>query len=167
SGYMKENFKLITESMHIDKSRGEVENALNISQDLLEQRQVVIIDIANDPVENKYYREDQDPTLFHSEKTGRGPLKDDWIKTTTPVMTCYKLVTVEFKWFGLQTKIEAFIQDAMQSLFIRFHRQLFCCIDKWFGMTMDNIRALEDKTKLELDESLSKQVEIEEVTETT
>ena len=23
-----------------------------------------------------------------------------------PIMTCYKLVTVEFKWFGLQTRVE-------------------------------------------------------------
>ncbi|CAG8778955.1 1256_t:CDS:2 [Cetraspora pellucida] len=155
NGYMKENFKLVTESMHIDNSRGEVENALNISQDLLEKRQVVIIDIANDSIDKKDYREDQDPTLFHSEKTGRGPLKGDWIKTVTPVMTCYKLVTVEFKWFGLQTKIEAFIQD--------FHRQVFSWTDKWFGMTMEDIRALEDKTKLDLEESLSKPIEVTEV----
>ncbi|CAG8652562.1 4189_t:CDS:2 [Cetraspora pellucida] len=153
--YMKENFKLVTETMHIDDSRGEVENALNISQDLLEKRQVVIIDIANDSIDKKDYREDQDPTLFHSEKTGRGPLKGDWIKTVTPVMTCYKLVTIEFKWFGLQSKIEAFIQD--------FHRQVFSWTDKWFGMTMEDIRALEDKTKLDLDESLSKPIEVTEV----
>ncbi|CAG8470318.1 25167_t:CDS:10 [Racocetra persica] len=163
NGYMKENFKLVTETMHIDKSRGEVENALNISQDLLEKRQIVIVDIANDPVDKKDYQEDLDPTLFHSEKTGRGPLKGDWIKTVTPVMTCYKLVTVEFKWFGLQTKIEAFIQDAMHSLFIKFHRQVFGWTDKWFGMTMEDIRVLEDKTKLDLEESLSKPIEVSEV----
>ncbi|CAG8558958.1 11923_t:CDS:2 [Racocetra fulgida] len=106
---MKENFKLVTESMHIDKSRGEVENALNISQDLLEKRQIVIVDIANDPVDKKDYQEDLDPTLFHSEKT------------------------------------------------------VFGWTDKWFGMTMEDIRALEDKTKLDLDESLSKPIEVSEV----
>ncbi|KAF0358889.1 phosphatidylinositol transfer protein [Gigaspora margarita] len=167
NGYMKENFKLITESMHIDESRGEVENALNLSKDLIEKRQVVIIDVAKDPIEAKDYRKDEDPTLVHSEKTGRGPLKGDWIKTVTPVMTCYKLVTVEFKWFGLQTKIEAFIHDTMRSLFTKFHRQVFCWTDKWFGMTMDDIRALEDKTKLDLDESLSKPIDDTEATEAT
>jgi hypothetical protein len=30
-----------------------------------------------------------------------------------PVMTCYKLVTTEFKWFGLQNKVESFIQVSM------------------------------------------------------
>jgi len=156
NGYMKDNFKLITETMHVDNSRGELDNALNISQDSLEKREVVIIDVANDPVDKKDYKEDQDPTLYHSEKTGRGPLKDDWIKTVTPIMTCYKLVTVEFKWFGIQNKIESFIQNEMKSLFTKFHRQVFCWTDKWYGMTMDDIRALENKTKYDLDESRAK-----------
>jgi len=156
NGYMKDNFKLITETMHVDNSRGELDNALNISQDSLEKREVVIIDVANDPVDKKDYKEDQDPTLYHSEKTGRGPLKDDWIKTVTPIMTCYKLVTVEFKWFGIQNKIESFIQNEMKSLFTKFHRQVFCWTDKWYGMTMDDIRALENKTKHDLDESRAK-----------
>jgi len=165
NGYMKENFKMITETMHVDSSRGEIENALSISPDLLEKRQVVIIDVANDPIDKKDYDPYQDPALFHSEKTGRGPLKDDWIKTVEPVMTCYKLVTVEFKWFGLQTKIEAFIQSTMQSLFTKFHRQVFCWTDGWFGMTMNDIRSFEDKTKKELDDSRAKPPVEEELTD--
>lgn len=39
-----------------------------------------------------------------------------------PVMTCYKLVTCEFKWFGLQTRVEKFIQDIERRLFTNFHR---------------------------------------------
>ncbi|CAG8441024.1 6955_t:CDS:2 [Diversispora eburnea] len=133
NGYMKENFKLITESMHVDNSRGEIENALNIPPDLLEKRQTILIDIANDPIEPKYYNEKEDPKLCHSKKTGRGPLLEkNWIQTVEPVMTCYKLVTVEFKWFGLQNKIEALIQNIMQTLFTRFHRQLFCWTDRWY-----------------------------------
>lgn len=104
-------------------------------------------------------------------------------------MTCYKLVTVEFKWFGLQNRVENFIQRAERRLFTNFHRykkkqkyfvwlfldflsearcspvimsvqiffsfptcrQVFCWIDKWYGMTMEDIRALEDKVREELD----------------
>uniref|UniRef100_A0A1D1XFB9 Phosphatidylinositol transfer protein alpha isoform n=1 Tax=Anthurium amnicola TaxID=1678845 RepID=A0A1D1XFB9_9ARAE len=163
NGYMKENFKLITETMHVDNSRGEIDNALNIPKDLHEKREVVIIDVANDPIEPKDYKEDQDPALYHSEKTGRGPLKDDWIKKATPIMTCYKLVTVEFKWFGLQSKIESFIQGFMRGLFTKFHRQVFCWTDKWYGMTMEDIRALEDKIKYDLDESRAKAPPVEEI----
>lgn len=66
-------------------------------------------------------------------------------------MTCYKLVTCEFKWFGLQSRIENFIQKSERRLFTIFHRQVFCWMDSWHGLTMEDIRELEDKTKEELD----------------
>lgn len=68
-----------------------------------------------------------------------------------PVMTCYKLVTCEFKWFGLQNRVEEFIQSSERRLFTTFHRKVFCSIDRWYGLTMADIRALEEKTKHELD----------------
>ena len=37
-------------------------------------------------------------------------------------------------------------------MFNLFHRQLFCLLDEWYGMTMPEIRAYEAQTKLELDE---------------
>lgn len=40
-------------------------------------------------------------------------------------------------------------------LFTNFHRQVFCWIDSWFGLTMDDIRAIEDKTREELNEVLN------------
>lgn len=76
-----------------------------LSPDKLKSREVVHIDIANDPVASADYKEDEDPTKFKSQKTGRGPLQGpNWKETIDPVMTCYKLVTVEFKWFGLQVR---------------------------------------------------------------
>jgi len=68
-----------------------------------------------------------------------------------PVMTAYKLVTVQFKWWGLQTKVENFIHTTQRRLFTNFHRQLFCWTDKYHGMTMADIRALEEETKHALD----------------
>lgn len=98
------------------------------------------------------YKETEDPSKFKSEKTGRGPLASDWKTTTKPVMTCYKLVTVEFKWFGLQNKVESFIQKTERRIFLNFHRQVFCWIDRWHGMTIQDIRDIEEKTKAELDD---------------
>ena len=37
-------------------------------------------------------------------------------------------------------------------LFTNFHRQLFCWIDKWIELTMEDIRRMEDDTRKELDE---------------
>ena len=36
-------------------------------------------------------------------------------------------------------------------LFRNFHRQVFCWLDEWYGLTMDDIRRIEDETKQELD----------------
>ena len=36
-------------------------------------------------------------------------------------------------------------------IFTNFHRQVFCWTDQWHGLTMQDIRAHEDKTKIELD----------------
>ena len=78
---------------------------------------------------------------------------EKWMNHANPVMTCYKLVTCEFKWFGLQTQVESFMMEQTKRLFINLHRQMFCTMDKWYGMTMEDIKAIEDKTKEELEKT--------------
>ncbi|MGH0147462.1 UNVERIFIED_CONTAM: hypothetical protein FKN15_049576 [Acipenser sinensis] len=120
--------------------------------------EVVYIDIADRSlVHQRDYKPDEDPSKFKSAKTGRGPLGPDWKKelsqkTDCPHMCAYKLVTIKFKWWGLQNKVENFIQKQERRLFTNFHRQLFCWIDKWIELTMEDIRRMEDETKSELDE---------------
>ncbi|KAI9316401.1 hypothetical protein BX666DRAFT_2027943 [Dichotomocladium elegans] len=154
NGYMKDNFSIVYETMHVDNSRGELPNALNISEADLKKREVIMIDVANDPVDPKEYKPQEDPKLVHSVKAGRGPLTEkEWYKTCEPVMTCYKLVYIEFKWFGIQGKVESFLAKTIHNLFIRFHRQLFCWMDQWYGMTIEDIRNLEEEIKKDLDET--------------
>jgi hypothetical protein len=150
--YMKENFFIKVETMHLEDC-GTCENAHNLSQEDLKARQVVYIDIANDRVASGDYKPEWDPAKYKSEKTGRGPLVGpDWKKNVNPVMCAYKLVTVKFKWFGLQGRVEQYIQKTERRIFTNFHRQVFCWTDQWYGLTMDDIRAIEDRTKQELDE---------------
>lgn len=149
-------------------------------------------------------------------------------KKDCPHMCAYKLVTVKFKWWGLQNKVENFIQKVCwptvipywslwhlcrprwrkqqddwpqtrclqrclsyfplwmscqlfvsvfvylfnpvfcfpqtkhqhsfvaaqqeKRLFTNFHRQLFCWIDKWIDLNMEDIRRMEEETRKELDE---------------
>jgi len=151
-GYMKENFFIKVETYH-KPGRGDEDNVHELSPEQLKMREVINIDIAHDKVSSSDYKKDEDPTTYKSEKTGRGPLTTKtWKNEVEPVMTCYKLVTVEFKWFGLQNKVESFIGSTEKRLFLNFHRQVFCWTDKWHGMTMEDIRALEDQTKKELEE---------------
>lgn len=45
-----------------------------------------------------------------------------------------------------------FCSKGERRIFTNFHRQVFCWTDQWYGMTMADIRVLEDRTKVELDE---------------
>ena len=78
---------------------------------LLKKREVINIDIANDHISTADYKLEEDPTKFLSKKTGRGLLLPNWRDTTQYYMTVYKLCSVEFKWFGLQGKVEKYIQN--------------------------------------------------------
>jgi len=149
-GYMKENFFIIIESLHLP-DRGDKPNVHELPPDKLKLREVIMVDIASDPINNSDYKQLEDPTRYSSAVTGRGPLTGNWISRSDPVMTCYKLVTVEFKWFGLQSRVENFIQRAERRLFTNFHRQVFCWIDRWHGMSLEDIRALEDRVREELE----------------
>ncbi|KAL0598032.1 Cytoplasmic phosphatidylinositol transfer protein 1 [Plecturocebus cupreus] len=51
----------------------------------------------------------QDPKHFKSEKTGRGQLREGWRDSHQPIMCSYKLVTVKFEVWGLQTRVEQFV----------------------------------------------------------
>jgi len=75
-------------------------------------------------VDPKEYDEQTDPTLFVSQKTGRGPLKPGWIQRSRPMMCAYKLCKVQFKWWGLQSKIERFChRTALRKTMLIAHRQ--------------------------------------------
>eukprot|EP00731_Ephydatia_muelleri_P000227 Em0001g227a len=120
--------------------------------ELLAKREVIYVDMVNDPIQPNDYKQDQDPSLYRCERANRGPLAKDWKESPAhPFMCAYKLVTCEFKWFGLQGTVEGRIQKVYPRLFRNLHRQIFCCMDKWYGLTMDDIRRIEEETKAELD----------------
>ena len=80
-----------------------------------------------DPISSGDYRKEEDPKLFCSAKTNRGPLDENWRENYTgvrrgnkPVMTAYKLCRVEFKYWGMQNKIERFIHDVGENLSCAF-----------------------------------------------
>ncbi|KAF9577563.1 hypothetical protein BGW38_007144 [Lunasporangiospora selenospora] len=151
--YMADYFSVTVESIHVDNDRGQIENAHNLSPEKLKLREVVTIDVANDP--KSYYLQTfnpakEDVSTFRSEKALRGPLQGEWAKTCDPVMTCYKLVSIEFRTWGLQWRIEDFMHNVERDLFTKFHRELFCSMDRWHGVTMEEIREMEKRTKEEL-----------------
>jgi len=141
--------KIAVETIH-KADRGETENIHNLPPEKLKVRQVVYVDIANDKINPKKYKKEDDPTIFSSKKSGRGPLVKDWTKTTEPIMCCYKLITVDINKAIIGPKLERYIQEYEYELMLHFHRQVFCTIDEWFGMTIEDIRKIEDATAKEL-----------------
>lgn len=153
-GYMKENFYVKIETIHLP-DRGTTENAHGLGENELAKREVVFINIANDNeyLKNSDIRHETTPSLYKSKKTGRGPLVGKWTETVQPVMCAYKLVTVYFKWFGLQNMVESFTHTQYPRLFSKFHREVFCWLDHWYGLTMADIREIEEQAQRELDEA--------------
>lgn len=146
-----ERFTYTVESRHFDDDKGQQENVHNLDAKVLKQRVVEHIDII-DPVEDS-----PDPTTFTSTKTGKGPLKKGWQETEPEVMCAYKLISVEFKYWGFQTKVENFILSFQTGVLSKFHRKLFCWIDEWYGMSIDDIRAYEEKLAMEMKMKLEEQ----------
>ncbi|XP_019950382.1 phosphatidylinositol transfer protein alpha isoform-like [Paralichthys olivaceus] len=150
--WMKEKFLIKIETWH-KPDMGDQENVHGASP----EREIVDIDIADRKgISSSDYKPELDPALVKSEKTGRGPLGPNWKKELAnnpncPHMCAYKLVTIECKWYGLQAKLEKMIQKMEKRIFTNFHRQLFCWLDKWIDLSMDDIRRMEDETKNELD----------------
>ena len=52
------------------------------------------VDVVNDQMWPSDYLDTEDPTLFVSEKTGRGPLDQAWIDDADTIMCAYKLCKV-------------------------------------------------------------------------
>ncbi|CAK5074557.1 unnamed protein product [Meloidogyne enterolobii] len=153
--YMKDNFFVRIETIHLDNDRGHTKNAHHLPDNILRNREVVHIDIANDKefLYSSDIVDETSPSKFHSSKADRGPLHGGWRKNIQPVMCAYKLVTIYFKWFGLQNMVEMFGHKQYPRLFCKFHREVFCWIDEWYGLTLVEIRELEEQTKRELDEA--------------
>ncbi|CAK6966486.1 membrane-associated phosphatidylinositol transfer protein 2-like isoform X2 [Scomber scombrus] len=151
---------------------GNQADVFNMSAAEKRQRTIDPIDIVTDPIPPHEYKAEEDTQLYKSVKTQRGPLRDDWIEEYNnnpgkhPIMCAYKLCKVEFRYWGMQSKIERFIHDVgLRKVMARAHRQAWCWQDEWYGLTMEDIRQLELETQLALATKMAQFSQAEEATE--
>ncbi|XP_066149223.1 protein retinal degeneration B isoform X2 [Euwallacea fornicatus] len=159
-----EKFYLEIETYYFPDN-GHQENVFHLNGSDLRNRIVDIIDVVRDQLYGADYLHDEDPLYYVSEKSGRGPLSDNWVEEywnevrdrtqPTPLgkamMCAYKLCRVEFRYWGMQTKIEKFIHDtALRKTMLRAHRQAWAWQDEWHGLSMADIREIERQTQLAL-----------------
>lgn len=151
---LRENFYLKIMTIYVPNDRGEQENIFKLNQGDLSKRVLFPIDIANDPIADKDYIAEWDPTKVGSVKANRAPIKADgngtWKQEATPVMCCYKLVKVMFRWWGLQERVEKLLLKAERRCFLQLYRQSVCWQDRYHGMSMKEVEDFEEKTKEEL-----------------
>nr|CAD7454120.1 unnamed protein product [Timema tahoe] len=116
---------------------------------------VDVIDIVSDEVSGSDYLREEDPRLFRSVKTGRGPLSESWVEQhldntkgcEKSLMCVYKLCKVDFRYWGLQTRVERFLQDiTLRKTLLIAHRQVWTWQDEWCGMTIEDVRDIERRT---------------------
>ncbi|XP_035721689.1 protein retinal degeneration B-like isoform X3 [Vespa mandarinia] len=170
-----EKFSIEIETYYFPDN-GYQENVFKLNGADLRNRVVDLIDIVKDQID---YVKEEDPKLYISEKTGRGPLTDTWLEDywseikgkqqPTPsgksLMCAYKLCRVEFRCWGVQTKLEKFIHDmALRKVMARAHRQAWAWQDEWYGLTMEDIREIERQTQLALQQKMGLADSGEEVT---
>lgn len=58
-----------------------------------------------------------------------------------------QLVRADFKYFGLQGKVEGSVLSSQRDLFAKTHAQAFTTQDEWIGLTMADVRKLEDEVR--------------------
>ncbi|XP_077354232.1 membrane-associated phosphatidylinositol transfer protein 2 isoform X2 [Festucalex cinctus] len=151
-----EKFSIDIETYYMPDT-GDQSDVFNLSPAEKRQRTVDPIDIVKDYIAPHEYLAEEDPRLYQSLKTRRGPLSEDWIEEINrspgdrSVMCAYKLCKVEFRYWGMQSKIERFIHDVgLRKVMVRAHRQAWCWQDEWYGLTIEDIRQLELETQLAL-----------------
>ncbi|CAI5468543.1 unnamed protein product [Closterium sp. Yama58-4] len=87
------------------------------------------------------------PSTFVSAKTGRGPFKPGWQAHSTPLMTAYKVVTVDVPYWGFGSRLEKYIAKVLQRrLSLETNQAVVCWMDEWIGLSEQQVRAMEEHT---------------------
>lgn len=155
---MGDNFILNVESQHIPYKSGMEfpENALNLSKDELDQRQIYYCDIVNgDQYDGKY-----DLDGFSCEEAGitklsgkKGSWKSDQVPEWTKnykgdMICCIKVVKFHFKYYGLQGTVENMLTNKnYPKIFTESHRKLISSAKEWYNLTEENILNMEKQAK--------------------
>ncbi|XP_065663446.1 membrane-associated phosphatidylinositol transfer protein 2 isoform X2 [Hydra vulgaris] len=150
-----EKFSIDIETRYL-ADYGQTENVFNLSGSQRKEVEIDFVDPVSDVFPEKDYKKEEDPLFYVSKKTQRGPLNENWLadykngNSKSPVMCAYKLISVEFKYWGMQSKIEHFIHGGLRNPILVGHRQAWVWQDEWYGMTIEDIRLLEKQTQSEL-----------------
>lgn len=138
---------LTVDTIHV-ADNGKSENVHGLNKDQLSLRQVEVIDIASSVRDYWSYLVGScnvDLSTFRSARTNRGPLVEGWRDRCNPVMTAYKLVTVDAPYWGFGKRLEQVLLAGERALFLETHGNIFAWIDRWYGLSVEKLRELEEQ----------------------
>ncbi|CAM6007596.1 unnamed protein product [Sphagnum balticum] len=156
--YHLQRFKLVIETINVSDN-GCSFNVHNLDAETFALRKVETLDIASN---SKHYwsyvvgGSEIDLTNFSSVKTGCGPLTQGWQDMCDPVMTAYKLVTVDSPYWGFGYRMEQAALVVERALFTESHRQCFYWIDEWCDLIVEDVMQLELATDVKLNQRFGK-----------
>ncbi|KAK6926837.1 Phosphatidylinositol transfer protein, partial [Dillenia turbinata] len=156
-------FSLTIETVYVG-NKGQLENVHNLNEEQLAARKVEFLDIALPAKDSWSYvvgASSIDFSRFKSAKSGRGPLTVGWQDRCDPVMTAYKLVTIDAPYWGFGYRLEQALLAVLflglcgeRALFLEGHRNCFGWIDEWFGMTLEQVFELEQQIITSLNQQI-------------
>jgi hypothetical protein len=155
---MGKDFYMLVESQHYayDKRQGCPDNALNLTTEELKLRKVVWLDVVygKPKPENKAWKLEgfvcpeagineplQAPKKIRDES--KPPC---WVQHYNgELMICVKVVKFHFKWRGLQNAVEKYaLNTTYHNVFLDANRALMSWVKKWYPMSIEDIRKMED-----------------------
>ena len=154
---------LSIETQHFEYKKGtEIpDNSVNLSDEELKQREIIYIDVLNGESSFSNIPEEKIEGFVFPEAGIDKPLSSPpgydktqlpkWIDNYDgPLMCCVKVVRFEFKWFGLQTAVEAYVSDIFYpKLFTETHRRIVGTMKSWYNLTWEDVRNEEDRLESE------------------
>lgn len=146
---MGDAFHLSIETRYVGNDTGVRENALGLSDEELEQREVVDLNIGSE--ELLRMTPETDVRELHSTKADCVALDAGgmWIRKTSPIMCSYRVARLGISSRALPgSRIEKWgHRNGLQTAFLRYNRQVFCWMDCWLGLDVSDVDGLNDNAK--------------------
>ncbi|OSX68461.1 hypothetical protein BU14_2761s0001 [Porphyra umbilicalis] len=162
NAYLGDALHLTVTSAHA-ADRGTQPNATGLGAADLAVRQVDYINIAcgadADAAAARAYVSGTGGGRAAAAGVRRGPLRPRWFAEGDGGGVCmcaYKVVKLRFKVFGLQTRAESWGHYyGFRAAFAGYHRKLWMWLDEWWGLSVADVRAMEEETRRRNDAAMA------------
>ncbi|OHT02319.1 Phosphatidylinositol transfer protein beta isoform [Tritrichomonas foetus] len=155
---MADQLLLSIETQHFEykKDMEFPNNSVNLTDEELSQREIIYIDILNGQPQSDNPNEqivgftcpEAGINTPITEPDGYDPSQPPkWIDNYEgDLMCCVKVIRFNFKWFGLQTAVEAYVSDIFYpKLFTESHRKIIGSMKDWYNLTWEEVRKQEEE----------------------